>query len=161
VTHWGRCFRTLLLILAPLLTPFVGCLGWCSSTVTGGRFLAALKENGPGRLLARGMPSANVEELLCGLWLGTAELMHHGSTVRVRPEHQDDVDVIYFGELVTLSRQTTDVVSQIFTLFLPAALQMSGVTRSHICALKVAGEDLFEILLTIDRVFGQVIEPRS
>jgi hypothetical protein len=107
------------------------------------------------------MPSADVEELLCGLWLGTTELMHHGSTVRVRPEHRDDVDVIYFGELVTLSETNNRCsLSNIHPISV-ATLQMSGVTRSHICALKVAGEDLFEILLTIDRVFGQVIEPSS
>jgi hypothetical protein len=35
---------------------------------------------------ARGMPGGDVEELLRGLWLVTAELMHQDSVVHVRPE---------------------------------------------------------------------------
>jgi hypothetical protein len=44
---------------------------------------------------------------------------------------------------------------------LSATLQIRGIAGSHVCALKVAGKDLLEILATIDRVFGQVIEPSS
>jgi hypothetical protein len=40
-----------------------------------------------------------------------------------------------------------------------ATLQIPGVVEPHICAMKVASEDLLEILPTIDRVSGQVIEP--
>jgi hypothetical protein len=46
------------------------------SIAAGGRFPDVLYENGPDRLLARGMPSADVKELLHGLWLVTTELMH-------------------------------------------------------------------------------------
>jgi hypothetical protein len=42
-----------------------------------------------------------------------------------------------------------------------ATLQIPGVVEPHICAMKVASEDLLEILPTIDRVSGQVIEPSS
>jgi hypothetical protein len=52
-----------------------------------------------------------------------------------------------------------DVVLQGFALLLWATLQIPGVTLPHICALKVASEDLLKILPTIDRVSGQVIEP--
>jgi hypothetical protein len=44
---------------------------------------------------------------------------------------------------------------------LPATLQISGIVGPHICALKVTGEDLLEILPTIDLVSGQLIEPNS
>jgi hypothetical protein len=44
-------------------------------------------------------------------------------------------------------------------LLLPATLQIPRVARPHICALKVAGEDLLEVLPSIDRVLGQAIEP--
>jgi hypothetical protein len=40
-------------------------------------------------------------------------------------------------------------------------LQILGVAGPHICTLEIAGKDLLEILLAIDRVFGQVIEPSS
>jgi hypothetical protein len=68
------------------LHALVSCLGWRSLTATGGRFPAALNKNGSDRLLARGVPGGDVEELLCGLWLVTAELMHDGSTVRAGQE---------------------------------------------------------------------------
>jgi hypothetical protein len=40
-----------------------------------------------------------------------------------------------------------------------ATLQISGVAGSHVCALDVASEDLLEILLAINRVSRQVVEP--
>jgi hypothetical protein len=46
------------------------------STAAGGHFLTVLYKNGHDRLLTRGIPSGNVEELLHGLWLVMAELMH-------------------------------------------------------------------------------------
>jgi hypothetical protein len=55
---------------------------------------------------------------------------------------------------MTLSGETWDVVPQGFPLFLSAPLQIPRVTRPHVRALKVAGEDLLEILPTIDCVSG-------
>jgi hypothetical protein len=40
-------------------------------------------------------------------------------------------------------------------------LQILRVAGPHICTLEIAGKDLLEILLAIDRVFGQVIKPSS
>jgi hypothetical protein len=58
------------------LHALVSCLGWRSLTATGGSFPTTLNKNGPDRLLARGMPGGDVEELLLGLWLVMANLMH-------------------------------------------------------------------------------------
>jgi hypothetical protein len=44
-------------------------------------------------------------------------------------------------------------------LLLPATLQIPRVVGPHVGALEVSDEDLFNILPTIDRVSGQVIEP--
>jgi hypothetical protein len=85
--------------------------------------------------------------------------MHQGSTVRAGPERQNDVGIIDLGELMALLGETLNVIPQGFTLLLPATLQIPGVTRAHLCALKVAAEDLLEILPIIDRVSGQVIKP--
>jgi hypothetical protein len=89
------------------------------------------------------------------------ELMHQGSAVHARPEHRDDIGITDFGEFMTLLGEMSDVVPQGFTLLLPAALQIPGVTRPHIRALKVAGEDLLEILQTINQFSGKVIELSS
>jgi hypothetical protein len=55
---------------------------------------------------------------------------------------------------MTLLGETSDVVPLGFTLLLLRTLEILGVTRLHVRALKVAGEDLLEILPTIDRVSG-------
>jgi hypothetical protein len=52
----------------------------------GGHPPVALDENSPDRLLARGVPGGNVEELIRSLWLKAAELVHQGPTVHARPE---------------------------------------------------------------------------
>jgi hypothetical protein len=85
--------------------------------------------------------------------------MHQDSAVCAGPQCRDDIDVTYLGEFVTLLRETLDVIMHGFPLLLPATLQISGIARPHVCALKVAGEDLLEILPKIDRVSGQVIKP--
>jgi hypothetical protein len=107
------------------------------------------------------VPGGNVEELIRDLWLVMSELMHQGLTVCVRPERWDDVNIVDFWELMTLLGETPDVVPHGFDLFLPAPLQIPGVTRPHVCALKVIGEDFLEILPTIDWVSRQVVEPSS
>jgi hypothetical protein len=70
--------------------------------------------------------------------------------VCVRPECRNDVDVADLGELMALLGETLDVILQGFTLLLLATLQIPGVAGLHVCALKVVGEDLLEILPTID-----------
>jgi hypothetical protein len=51
---------------------------------------------------------------------------------------------------MALLGETLDVILQGFTLLLLATLQIPGVAGLHVCALKVVGEDLLEILPTID-----------
>jgi hypothetical protein len=67
-----------------------------------------------------------------------------------------------FGSLCqtrTLSREAPDVIPQGFPLLLAATLQIPRIARPHICFWNVAGEDLLEILTTINRVSGQAIKP--
>jgi hypothetical protein len=45
------------------------------------------------------------------------------------------------------------------TLLLPVTIQIPGVAQLHVCALEVVSEDLLKILLVVNRVPGQVIEP--
>jgi hypothetical protein len=53
---------------------------------------------------------------------------------------------------MALSRESLDVTLEAFARLLSATLQVPGVVESHIHALKIVGEDLLEILRTIDRV---------
>jgi hypothetical protein len=46
-----------------------------------------------------------------------------------------------------------------FTRLLSVALQISGVARAHIRALKVAGEDFSEVIPTIDDISWQMVQP--
>jgi hypothetical protein len=75
-------------------------------------------------------------------------------TVCAGPEHQDDIGITDLGEFMTLSGEAPDVIPQGFPLLLSATLQILGDVGPHVCALKVAGEDLLEILPTADLVFG-------
>jgi hypothetical protein len=74
-----------------------------------GRLSLTLNESGPNRILARGVPVCDVEQLLHSFRLVVAELMHQGSTVRAGPEHQDDVSVTNLGELMGFLGEMLDV----------------------------------------------------
>jgi hypothetical protein len=58
------------------LSTLVGCFGWRSLSTAGGSLLAALHEDGSNRFLTIGMLAGDVEELLRGLWLVTAEFVY-------------------------------------------------------------------------------------
>jgi hypothetical protein len=141
------------------LCALIGCLEWRPSTVTRGRLPVVLDKNGPNHVLTRGVPGGNVEQLIHGLWLIAAELMHQALVVHAVPECRDDVGVTDLWELVALLGETPDVIPLGFTLLLLAILQILGAAQLHVCALKVTGEDLLQNLLAIDQVSGQVIEP--
>jgi hypothetical protein len=144
---------------ARLCALVAGCLELPPSTAYGIHLPAVLDEDGPDRLLIEGMPGGDIEEFLCGLWLLMTELMHQGSAVHARPEHRDDVGVTDPVELMALSGETLDVIPHGFALHMLAALQIPRVARAHVGALEVFGEDLLEILPTINQVSRQVIEP--
>jgi hypothetical protein len=154
----------------PLLLPLVafgaplcalaGCVRLCPSITIESHLLTVLEEDGPDRLPTRGMPGGDVEELLHDLWLVMTKLMHQGLAVHAGLEYRDDVGVTNLGELMALLGGTPDVIPQGFTLLLPATLQIPRVAGPHVGALEVSGEDLLKILPAIDRVSGQVIEPR-
>jgi hypothetical protein len=56
------------------------------------------------------MPSGDVEEFFCGLWLVTTELLYQGSTVCVGLERRDDIYVVDLGEFVTLLGEALNVI---------------------------------------------------
>jgi hypothetical protein len=134
---------------APLCS-IVGGGGRRSLTTTRSYLSAALHKDSPNRLLDRGVPGGDVEELFCGLWLFTAEFLHQGSVGRARPERRYTIDVTDLGEFMAFLRKTLVVIPQGPTQLLPIALEILGVARPHICTLEIAGKDLLEILPAID-----------
>jgi hypothetical protein len=51
-----------------------------------------------------------------------------------------------------------DVISKGFARLLPATLQIPRVAWMHVHALEVAGEDLLEVIPTIDDVSWEMIQ---
>jgi hypothetical protein len=71
-------------------------------------------------------------------------------TLTARPKCPDDVGAADLWELMAFSGEAPNVIPQGIALLLLATLQIPGVAGLHICALKVAGEDLLEIFLAIN-----------
>jgi hypothetical protein len=88
------------------------------------------------------VPDGDVEQLLRGLWLIVAELMHQGPVVHAGPKCQDDIGIIDLGELVALAGKPSNVIPEGLVLVMSATLQIPMVARPLVRALKVAGEDL-------------------
>jgi hypothetical protein len=134
---------------APLCSVVSGG-GQRSLTAARSYLSTTLHKDSPNRLLDRGVPGGDVEELFRGLWLFTAEFLHQGLVGRARPEHRYTIDVTDLGEFMAFLRKTLVVIPQGPTQLLPRALQILGVAGPHICTLEIAGKDLLAILLAID-----------
>jgi hypothetical protein len=119
-------------------------------TTTEDRPPISLKLNGPDYLLSRGVPTDDVEQLLCGFWLIMTGLMDQVPIARAGPNYQDDVGIAELGELMAYFGAPLNVIPEGLALLLLATLQILGVARLHACDLKVAGEDFFEILPAIN-----------
>jgi hypothetical protein len=105
------------------------------------------------------VPGGEVEQLLHGLWLIAAELMHQGPAICAGPKCREDVGVTDLGELMEIVEKSQNVIPEGLTLLLSATLQIPGVARLYVHALKVVSDDLPEILSAINRVPRQVVEP--
>jgi hypothetical protein len=70
------------------------------------------------------------------------------------PKWQDVVGVINLGRFMAFVGEMLDIIPKGLAWFLPATHQIPGVAWWHVCALEVAGEDLFEIFPPIDHASG-------
>jgi hypothetical protein len=93
----------------PLCT-LADCLKWHPLIAAGGQPPVTLDENGHDRLLTRGVPSGDVDQLRCGLWLVMTELMHQGLAVRAGPKCRNDISVTDLVELVALAGKPLNVI---------------------------------------------------
>jgi hypothetical protein len=94
------------------LCPIAGCFGWHLSAAAGDCLPIALDKNGPDYLFTGGMPGGDIEQLLRGLWLVLAELMHKGLTACAGLEYRDEVDVTDLGEVMAFSGETLNVIPE-------------------------------------------------
>jgi hypothetical protein len=134
------------------LRAFADNLGWCPSATAGDHLPIALDEDGPNCLFTTSVWGDNVKQLLCGLWLITTEFKHNGPAANAGLECQDDVDVADLREFMALLRESPDVIPYELARLLLATLHIPEVAWPHVCALKVASEDLLEILPAVNRV---------
>jgi hypothetical protein len=140
----------LLAALSALPGTLGGRFGRCGPVAAPSHFPIAQNKDNPNRLLARGVPGGDIKQLLDGVWLITAELIHQGMTHHAGPKHRDDVSVGHSRELIELPGEALNVILEGFTELLSATFQVPRVARLHIRALDVANEDL--LLPAVDDV---------
>jgi len=75
-------------------------------------------------------------------------------------ECPDDIRVCDVGELGTLLGETPDEVLERLVRLLPAAPEVPGVPRAHVCALKVPDKDPDQVGPAMDQTLRKVLEPR-
>jgi hypothetical protein len=96
------------------------------------------------------VPGGDVKQVLRGLWLIMAELMHQIPAVHAGPKCQDDIGIVDLGELVALAGKPSNVIPEGLALLMSATLQIPTAARLLVRALKVAGEDLPKTLLAFN-----------
>ena len=75
-------------------------------------------------------------------------------------EGSDDVGVCDVGELGALLGESPDEVSEGLIGLLPAAPEVPGVPRAHVCALEVPDEDPDQVGPVVDHTLRKMLEPR-
>ena len=118
-------------------------------------------ENCPDHLLAQGVTSGNVEELLGSSWTLMSQLMNQGLAGGTRQEGSYDIGVSDVGQLIALPGEAPDVPTKSFPRLLLAVFEIPWVPRTLVCALKVSHEDLFQVRPTLDFVGRKVFQPCS
>ena len=133
--------RALAPLLVLLLAGMVG--GAFAGILIPLRLALEAVEDRSDRLLARGMASSDVDELLGGSRALVSQLMEQGLVGGPRQEGSYDVDVSDVGQLVALSGEAPNVSTKVFSGLLSAVFEIPWVPRMVGCALEVSHEDLF------------------
>ena len=121
---------------------------------------AAVGENCTNRLFARGKVGGDVEPPASARGGLTPELVYQLLTGGADDEGSDDVRVYDVGELDALFRETSDEISERFIRLLPAAPEVLGIPRAHVCAMEVAGKDPDQVSPAMAQTLREVLEPR-
>jgi hypothetical protein len=84
----------------------------------------------------------DVKELLGGPWVLAPQLVDQRLTGGPRQEGPDHISVDDVGQLIAPPGEAIDVLMESFTWLLPTVLEVPGVSRAHVGALKVTHKDL-------------------
>ena len=109
-------------------------------------------ENCSNHLLARGMAGGDVEELLGGSRALTSQLVNQGLAGGPKQESSYDIGIGDIGQLVALPGEAPDVPMKGFFSLLLTVFEIPWVPRTHVYALEVSHEDLFQVRPTLDFV---------
>jgi len=131
--------------LAPLLVHLlVGVVGGAFTGILIQICLAlGAVKNHPDGLLARGMASGDVEELLGGSRALASQLVNQGLAGGPGQKSSYDVGVGDIGQLIALLGEAPDIPTKSFLGLLSAVFEIPWVTRMRVCAQEVSHEDLF------------------
>ena len=108
-------------------------------------FLALVRlviENCTNRLLASGVVGGSIEQFVGVGGTASRKLVHQVPARRALKEGVDDLDVGDAGELGALLGEAPHIVAQGLVGLLSTPFEVPGLPRAHVCALKVAHEDL-------------------
>jgi hypothetical protein len=157
----ARLTAWLLSLLAPLVL-LVGLLGLAALR---GRIVHALSflavEDRPHRFFARGKAGGDVEQLVRISRRAAPELAHEVPARGALEEGMHDFGLRHAWELrAALGKAPYEVPERLAGL-LGAQAQIPGVSRAHVCALKVSHERADQIVPVMDLAGREVLEPRS
>jgi len=102
---------------------------------------SAIGENCTNCLLTRGKVGGNVEQLTSARGGLVAELVYQLLAGGASDEGSDDVGVCDVGGLGALLGESPDEILERLIRLLPAAPEILGISRTHICALEVPDKD--------------------
>ena len=91
------------------------------------------------------MACHKVEQLPRRPWFAASELVDECFVGRAKDESSDHVRIHDIGKLSTLLGKAADVLAQSLSHFLFAGFEVLGISRAHVCALKVIYEDALEV----------------
>jgi hypothetical protein len=76
-----------------------------------------------------------------------------------RQECADDIGIGNVGQVIALPGEMSDVVTEGLMWLLPVVLEVPGVLRACVGALKVPHEDLLQVCPILDGVGWEVVQP--
>ena len=94
-------------------------------------------------------------------WFAASKLMDECFIGRARDEHPDHIRVHDIKKLIALLGKAVNVLTQSLSCFLLVGLEILGISRAHVCALKIPYEDALEVCPRVDAVHGEMLEPCS
>ena len=116
-------------------------------------------DTGTNCLLAGGVVSGGIEQLIGTGGTASRKLVHQVPARRALEKCVDDLDVGDAGRLGALLGEVLHIVTQGLIGLLPAPFELPGVPRTHVRALEVAHEGLDKVRPVVDLVGWKMLKP--